>query len=72
MVINLYIEQRCKHFIFQNDRNGEFAIGLCNLMRDAEQDHEGNYGQYVCPLGTKDCFIIESLGSDSPQIFRNN
>jgi hypothetical protein len=62
----MYIKKNCENFIYQNDDNGEFAIGLCTLMTNPEQDHEGNYGAYKCPLGKckKNCYIVESLGSD--------
>lgn len=45
----MYIEKSCEHFVYQNDRNGEFAIGCCSKMT-GDKDHEGNYGQYSCPL----------------------
>jgi hypothetical protein len=47
----MYISKNCSHFIYQNDNNGEMAIGVCNLMTNSKQNHEGNYGVYKCPLG---------------------
>lgn len=60
----MYIKSICNYFIYQDDSNGEFAIGCCAKMTSPEQDHEGNYGQYECPIGAQKCYIVESLGSD--------
>lgn len=60
----MIIEKKCKHFVYQNDQNGELAISYCNRMTDIEKDHEGNDACYSCPLGfsEKQCFNIVSMG----------
>ena len=61
----MFIKKKCRHFIFQEDRNGEMAISYCSAMKN-EKDHEGNNFQYPCPLGCnrKECFELISPGSD--------
>ena len=58
----MFIKKKCSHFIFQEDRNGEMAIGYCNAMDRNTQNHEGNYTQYECPRGLecKECYEIIS------------
>lgn len=46
----MFIKGNCEHFVCQDDRNGEFAFGICNAMDSEGQDHEGNYDNYMCPL----------------------
>lgn len=67
----MYIKRTCDKFVFENDRNGELAIGACTAMCTLGQDHEGNYGVYPCPLGKfpKACYHIESMGSSKSELF---
>jgi hypothetical protein len=46
-----HYKSRCPHYIYQTDSNGWIAICYCNVLgKDSEKAHEGNCGQYECPL----------------------
>jgi hypothetical protein len=51
----MYLDKNCPHFCYQTENphepeDTEPVIWCCTLMT-GDQDHEGNCGQYPCPLG---------------------